>query len=121
MWATGVARVMCPKTLTPDAALNDLNAALFTDDTAVLHPLVFAAQAFVVLNGTENLRAEEAVTLRLKGSIIDGFRLFYLTVRPAADLIRAARAIRIALKLSGSLGFSKKLKISFIVRPRALR
>src|SRR5690606_27730160 len=46
--------------------LRDLDAALLADDAAMLQALVLAAQALVVLDGPEDLRAEEAVTLGLE-------------------------------------------------------
>jgi hypothetical protein len=67
----------------------DLDAALLADDATELHPLVFAAQALVVLDRAEDARAEQTVALRLEGAVVDGFRLFDLAVRPAADLFRA--------------------------------
>ena len=60
----------------------DFDAAFFADDAAELHPLVFAAEAFVVLDRTKNARAEQAVAFRLERTIIDGFRLLDLAVRP---------------------------------------
>ena len=41
--------------LTTDLGLDDLNAALLADDAAVLHPLVLAAEALVVLHGPKIL------------------------------------------------------------------
>ena len=46
---------------TANFGLNDFNAALFADDAAVLHALVLAAVAFVVLHRSEDLGAEQAV------------------------------------------------------------
>jgi hypothetical protein len=67
----------------------DLDAAFLADDALVLHALVLAAQAFVVLHRTEDAGAEQPVPLRLEGAVVDGFGLFDLTMRPAQDLIRA--------------------------------
>src|SRR6185312_8237526 len=44
----------------------DFDAALFADDALVLHALVLAAQAFVVLHGPEDARAEQAVAFGLE-------------------------------------------------------
>ncbi len=44
--------------LAADLGLNDLHTAFLTDDTPVLHPLIATAQAFIVLDGTEDFRAE---------------------------------------------------------------
>ena len=44
--------------LTADFALGDLDAAALADDAPVLHPLVLAAEALVVVDGAEDLGAE---------------------------------------------------------------
>ncbi len=67
---------------------DDLDAALFADDAAVLHALVLAAVALVVLHGAEDLGAEETVAFRLEGAVVDGFGLFDFAVRPFADDLR---------------------------------
>ena len=64
----------------------DFDAALFADDAAVLHALVFAAVALVVLYRTEYLGAEQAVALGLERAVVDGLRLFHFTVGPFPDL-----------------------------------
>ena len=63
-------------------------AALLADHAAVLQPLVLAAQALVVLDRPEDLRAEQAVALRLERAVVDRLGLLDLAVRPAADLLR---------------------------------
>ena len=73
----------------PHLRKGDFNAALFADDALVLHALVLAAQAFVILHRSENARAEQAVTLRLEGAVVDGFRLLDFAERPRQDLFRA--------------------------------
>src|SRR5438309_1256336 len=73
---------------TSNLRLNDLDAALLAHDPAVLHALVLAAVALVVLHWSEDLRAEEPVALRLEGSVVDGLGLLHLAVRPLADLLR---------------------------------
>ena len=67
------------------------HAALVADHAAVLHALVLAAQALPVRHRSENARAEQAVALRLEGAVVDGLRLGYFAVRPAADLFRAGQ------------------------------
>ena len=74
--------------LTADLRDGDLDAALFADDSLVLHALVLAAQAFVVLDRTEDARAEQAVTLGLERAVVDRLRLLDLAEGPAADLVR---------------------------------
>src|ERR1700722_10611832 len=74
---------------TADLRQSHLNAALLADDATELHPLVFAAQALVVLDRAKDAGAEQAVALRLEGPIVDVFRLLDLSVRPGSDLFRA--------------------------------
>jgi hypothetical protein len=53
--------------------------------TAMLQALVLAAQALVVLHGSEDLGAEQAVTLGLERAVVDGLRLLHFAVRPGTD------------------------------------
>ena len=66
-----------------------LDAALLADDALVLHALVLAAQALVVLDRPEDARAEQAVTLRLERAVVDRLGLLDLAVRPGQNLLRA--------------------------------
>ena len=75
--------------LAPHLRKRDFDAALFADDALVLHALVLAAQALVVLDRPENARAEEPVTLRLEGAVVDRLRLLDLAEGPRQDLFRA--------------------------------
>ena len=75
--------------LTTHPREGDLNAALFADDALVLHALVLAAQALVVLRRSEDPGAEQTVALRLEGPVVDRLRLLDLAKGPAADLFRA--------------------------------
>src|SRR5258707_6554171 len=72
--------------------LGDLDSALVADHAPVLHALVLAAEALPVRDRPEDLRAEEAVPLRLEGAVVDRLRLGHLAVGPAADLLRAGQA-----------------------------
>ena len=63
------------------------DAALLADDAAILHALVLAAQAFVVLDRPEDARAEQAVALRLEGAVVDRLGLLDLAIRPGTDAI----------------------------------
>ena len=72
----------------PHAGESNFHAALIADDSAMLHPLVLAAEAFPVRYRSENTGAEQAVALRLKGAVIDGFRLGDFAMAPAADFFR---------------------------------
>ncbi len=74
--------------LTTNLGEGDFHATLLADHTPVLETLVFAAQALVVLDRTKDARAEQAITLRLEGAVIDGLRLFHFAKRPGTDQIR---------------------------------
>src|SRR5690606_12818386 len=74
--------------LTANARQRDFNAALFADDALVLHALVLAAQALIVLDRTKNSRAEQTVTLGLERTVVDRLRLFDLAVGPGQNLLR---------------------------------
>ena len=71
--------------LAPHFGGDDFNAALFADNAAVLHALVFAAVALVVFDRPEDLGAEQAVALGFESPVVDGFRLFHFAVGPLAD------------------------------------
>ena len=59
------------------------HTAFFAGNTLVLHALILAAQALIVLYRTEDARAEKTVALRLKCTVVNGFRLLHFTERPA--------------------------------------
>src|SRR5262249_1617828 len=68
--------------------LDHLDAALLAHDPTVLHALVLAADALVVLHRPEDLRAEQAIPFRLERAVVDRLRLLDLAMRPLADLLR---------------------------------
>ena len=68
--------------------LNDLHSTFLADDPAMLHPLVFAAVAFVVLGGPKDLRTEEAILFGFEGPVVDRLRFLDLSVRPRFNLLR---------------------------------
>ncbi len=74
--------------LTAHLGQGHFGAALFADHAAVLHALVLAAQALVVLDRPEDGGAEQAVTLRLEGTVVDGFRLLHFAEGPRTDQVR---------------------------------
>ena len=77
-----------PHTLTTHLSQRYLNTAFLANNTTVLETLVLTAQALVVLYWAKNLGAEQAVTLGLKGTIIDCFRFLDLTIGPRTDHFR---------------------------------
>src|SRR6202011_2186558 len=74
--------------LAAHAGQSHLDAALLADDALVLHALVLAAQALVVLGRTEDAGAEQAVALGLERAVVDRLRLLDLAERPRLDLLR---------------------------------
>ena len=68
--------------LAAHARQRHLDAALLADDALVLHPLIFAAQALVVLDRPEDAGAEQAVTLGLERAVVDRLWLLDLAERP---------------------------------------
>ena len=46
----------------------------------MLHPFIFTAIAFIIFGGAEDLGTEEPILLRLKGSVINGLRLFHFAI-----------------------------------------
>jgi hypothetical protein len=72
----------------PILAHRHLDAALVADDAAMLHALVFAAQALPVGDRSKDAGAEKPIPLRFEGAVVDGLRLGYFAMRPTADLLR---------------------------------
>ena len=91
MCATGSGQSDMAHSLAANLALDDLNATLFADYAAMLHALVFSAVALVVLYRSKNLGTEKTILLGLEGSVVDGFRLLDLALRPVTDLLRAGK------------------------------
>ena len=73
----------------PDLGQRNLDTAFLADDAAVLHPLVLAAQAFVILDRPKNPGTEQAVAFGFEGPVIDGLRLLDFTVGPRTDAFGA--------------------------------
>src|SRR3546814_14940282 len=57
--------------LAADLRDRDFDTAFLADDALVFHALVLAAQAFVILDRTEDARTEQAVTLRPERPVVD--------------------------------------------------
>src|SRR5207248_8498102 len=88
------------QTLAAHFRQRDFHAALVADHAAVLHALVLAAQALPVGDRAKNARAEQAVALRLKSAVINGFGLRHLAMRPAPDFFRRAQADTDSVEIS---------------------
>src|ERR1700726_3026068 len=74
--------------LAPHPRQRHFDRALLADDALVLHPLVLAAQALVILDRPEDAGAEQAVAFGLEGTVVDGLRLLDLAVGPRQNLLR---------------------------------
>ena len=66
--------------LSSNLCLGNFNAALVAYDALVSDSLVLSAVAFPVLCRSEDALTVKAVHFRLKGSVVNGFRLCYLAV-----------------------------------------
>ena len=97
--------------LPADLGLRDLDAAALADDAPVFHPLVFAAEALVVVDGAEDLGAEQAVLFGLEGPVVDRLGLGDLAPRPALDLLRRGDRdpdpVEFHLRLAADRGLSE--------------
>ena len=91
-------------------ALNHLNTALLTYDATVLHAFVFTAIALVIFDGAKDLRAKQTVSLGFEGSIVDGLRLLYFTVRPLQNLLGRCETNSHSTEVNWILGLLKKVE-----------
>ena len=79
-------------TLTTYAGFGYFNAAAVADNALIADFFVLSAVAFPVLARSEDPLAEQAVFFRFQGSIVNGFRLFYLAMGPLSDFFRRGQA-----------------------------
>src|SRR6187401_189819 len=78
--------------LAPDLGQRHLDAALLADHALVLHALVLAAQALVILHRAEDARAEQPVALRLEGTVVDRLGFLDFPIGPGQNFLRAGDA-----------------------------
>src|SRR2546423_12220266 len=78
--------------LTANFRQRNFHAALVADHAAVLHALVLAAEALPIGYRAEDAGAEQAVPLRLEGSVVDSLRFGDFAMRPAPDFFRRRQA-----------------------------
>ena len=78
--------------LSADAGLGDLNAASVTDHAFIADLLILSAIALPILLGTEDPLAEQAVSLRLEGPVVDRLGLCHLAMGPLSDLLRRSQS-----------------------------
>ena len=88
MCAIGRGQVDVAHALAAHLGQRHFGAALLADHAAVLHALVLAAQALVVLDRSEDGGAEQAVTLGLEGAVVDRLGLLHFAEGPRADQVR---------------------------------
>ena len=108
MCATDDARVICPMRSRRNLRLDDLDAAFFADDATVLHPLVLAAVALIVLDGTKYFCAKEPIPFRLEGSVIDGLWLLDFAIGPFPNFFRRRQGNSKRIKRQRILGLLEK-------------
>ena len=72
--------------LAPHLGKSHLDTALVANHPAVLHALVFSAQAFPVGDRAENLGAEKSIAFRFESPIVDSFWFSDFAMRPGTDL-----------------------------------
>ena len=96
-------------TLAPHLALDNLDAAFLTNHAPVLHALVLAAIALVVLDGPKNLGAKKTVALRLECPVVDGFRLLHLAMGPFPNFNRAGQSDADGGEAQGVFRFLEKI------------
>jgi hypothetical protein len=77
-----------PHTLSAYFGSGYLNAALIADDSLIAYLLVLTTVALEVFGRTKNSLAEQPVSFRLQGAIVDCLWLGYLAIRPASNLFR---------------------------------
>jgi hypothetical protein len=98
--------------LAADLLQRDFHAAFLADDAAILHALVLAAEALVVLDRPEDTRAEQAVTLGLERPVVDRLGLLDLAVGPREDPLREASETLISSKTFGGVSGLNGLFVS---------
>ena len=98
-----------PHAVAPDLGQGHLDAALFAGDSLVLHALILAAQALVILDGTKDASTEQAVAFRFKGPVVDRFGFLDLAKRPRADAFRARDGDTKLVEARGAADLAKNL------------
>ncbi len=102
--------------LAPHLLERHFHAALLADDAAILHALVLAAEALVVLDRPEDPRAEQPVTLGLERAVVDGFRLLDLAIGPREDPLGAGqRDLDLVEGLDGATGLNGFVESSWFI------
>ena len=107
-----------------DARQRNFHAALVANHAAVLHALIFAAQALPILGGAEDARAEQPVALRLEGPVVDGLRLGDFSMAPAPDFFRRSQRnadrIEIRNQIRSVVRRGSQNCLQFLKKPKTL-
>ena len=94
-------------TLTAHFLKRNFNTTFLADNAAILHALIFTAEAFVIFDRPKDTRAEQAVALWLEGTVVDGFWLFDFAKRPRQDALRGReRDLDLVERLDGATGLN---------------
>src|SRR5688572_22770323 len=78
-------------TLTTHFLFSNLNTATVTNDTLVTDTFVFSVVTLIIFNRSDNTLAEQTITFRFVGTIVNGFRFKNLTVAAFQDRIRRSK------------------------------
>jgi len=81
-------QVNVSKPLSTHLGWDNFYTTFLTDNPAVFHTLIFAAITLVILSRTEDFSAEEAVTLRLEGTVVYCLRFLHFSERTLSYLLR---------------------------------
>src|SRR5215467_11880775 len=103
--------------LTTHFGQGNFHAALVADHAAVLHALVFAAEALPVGDRAEDAGAEQAVALGFEGAVVDGLGLGDFTMRPAPDFFRRSQTDANGVKVRDHICHFKRARTKQGVPP----
>ena len=110
-----------PHALAAHLGMGHLDAALLANDPLVLHALVLAAKALVVLDRSENFGAEQPLGLGLERAVVDGLRFLDLAARPRANLFGRRKGDPNRIKGLRRRGLARVVKPRQVVSARRRR
>ena len=79
---------------------------LLTHHSLVAHLFILTAQTLIIFDRTKNFCAKESITLRFERTIVDGLRLFYLSMRPTENFFWTSKTKLNRLDIFWSLLFA---------------
>src|SRR5437773_713413 len=82
------------------ALFGNFYTATVANNAFIADTLVFTAVTFIVLYRTENPFAEQTAHFRLECSVVDRFRLGYLTITPFQNGFRGSKADRDSFEIA---------------------